>query len=359
MRVRSGASTESESPAVTLRILSTARTESEASRKRADNPSVALQVFALDELDAEILRTMYRGGVDSIEGIDPRLNASRIGRALRVGRSRVAARMRAWVRFGFLSRYDVWINPVLFDHRGGWARVRVDRTGSKPELIRRLGLIEGVVSATEYLGTRVGIGIIAPDSSQLDRRLELIRGLAGVEEVERLTDWPIRDIRRRLTPLEVRVIRALRAQPTATLNETARRVGISVRTLTRRYADLIEGSVVWFQPIFDLRSLSSPLVALSATLAAGCDTRRLSRQLRSRYPLLLELAEPGLSPASTSSWFEWAVITPAAQIDELTQYASSLEGVERVEWKVPVRTYDFPGWFDSRLQELSVASRRP
>lgn len=359
MRARPDASIESDNPGAPIRILSMTRTKLEVPPERTSEPAAAPRALTLDELDVEILRTMYRGGVDALEGIDPRLSASRIGRSLAVGRSRVAGRMHAWVRSGFMSRYDVWINPALFNHRGAWARVRVDRAGRKPELNRRLGLVEGVVSATEFLGTRVNIGIVAPDSTQIERRLDLIRGLTGVEEALRLADWPTREARRQLTPLEVRVVRALRAQPTATLNDTARRAGISARTLTRKYSDLIESSLVWFQPVFDLRSLSSPLVALSATLDRGSNPHAITGQLRLRYPLLVELAEPGPPPARTYAQFEWGVIVPTAQIDDLTQYASSLKGVERVEWKVPVRTCNYSDWFDSRLEELSVASRRP
>ena len=321
-------------------------------------PPSARDAFTLRPTDVSLLRLMYREKPDSLSGIDPQLGASRLAKRLGIGRSRVAARLSAWANSGFLSKYAVWLNPALLHHQGIWVKLWVDQPGLKPEVIRQISLIDGVVSATEFLGTEINLGMIGRDSVQLKRRLRLLGALAGVKEVGPVENWIHRDVERRLTPLEIRLVQTLRADPMASLRDAARRMGISERTFTRKYTALVESSAVWFQPVFDFREVASAFIVLRAVLAPEADTAAITHQLSSRYPLVVELAQETDVAIGARVRQEWAVVLPSvASVDELTQYATSLEGVEDVEWSLPVRTYDFPHWFDERLDDLSSSDR--
>ena len=322
-------------------------------------PDLQGATLRLEALDVAMLRVLYREGVDSLWGIDPRLNASRIAKLLGSGRSRVAARLRRWEKSGVLSKYAVWLNPALLDHRGAWVALKVESTEDKSEVIHRVGLMDGVVSATEFLGPMVNLGLVYRNRAQLERRLELIRGLSGIAEAGLLSEWSPRVLRGPLTPLEVRMVRALRAQPATTLEDAAGRAGVSVRTFARKYSALLDRSAIWFQPVFDFRRVSTPVVVLCAELSPGRDAKAIARELRAHYPLLIELADQSVSGPGRVDLTEWALVLPsAACIDEMTQWVSSLDGVRHVIWKMPIRTYDFPLWFDERLREMSRAGIR-
>ncbi len=313
-------------------------------------PDSTLQVTPLD---LDIFREMYRSGGVNLSGIDPRLNATRIAKRLKVGRARVAARVNAWDASGFLSRYDVWLNPAVYGWQGAWVNVRVDHPRSKPALLGRLALVDGVVGGVELLGDWLGVGIVAPDDGALDRTANLLRGLAGVREVEPPVRWRAPPPARPLTPLDVRIVQALRENPTATLRATARRVGVSTRTMTRRYGDLLDGWAVWFVPAFDFRAIGTPVVSVGVTLHRGTDPDTIVRRIRARYPLTLEFRDAGVSTDPEVPGVGIVVLLPSsAHLDELDRSIAELDGVSGVELSVMVRILSFPDWFDRHLAGL-------
>lgn len=313
-----------------------------------------------DELDIAILREMYRGGAVNLAGIDPRLNATRIARSLRVGRARISARLKWWRRSGFLQKYAVWLNPALLGWHGTWVAIRLEHPRLKPELFRRLGLIDGVVSAMDFLGEWVSAALVAPDPVSLQRRVDLIRHLAGVREIEPPVPWRILEPKRSLTPLEIRIVQALRERPTATLSETARRVGISTRTMTRKYSALVEDWTVWFMPVFDFTALPYPVVSLNLFVGPGAERDSIARRIRSRFPLTLDFSTTVVGPDTPPQVLVFFVtLRSIGQLEELEAFVGALDGVQHVEPYVMVRTYDYPEWFDAHLRGLLPPARAP
>ena len=159
--------------------------------------------LVLTAFDRDILTEMYHTGRITISGVDPRVSVSRIARRLRTSRARVSSRIRAWERAGLLTGYDVWPNPTLFGLAGGSVDLRLaDRLG-KPEIFRRLALVDGVVGALEFLGDWVSVQLVASDVASLERRVRLLGGLDGVAEVGPILHWANLEVSRRLSPLDV------------------------------------------------------------------------------------------------------------------------------------------------------------
>jgi len=330
--------------------------EKTGSLKRAASPArtVSVHPFEPGELDVAILREMYRSGKVTLSGIDPRLNATRVARSLHVGRARVAARLKWWKESGFVRKYAVWLNPALIGWHGAWAGVQVDHHRSKDALFRRLALVDGVVSAMDFVGPWVSVALVAPDPETLQRRLDLIRHLVGVTDIEGPVPWRIAEPKRPLTPLEIRIVRALRAEPAATLSAIARRVGISTRTMTRKYSELVESLAVWFVPILDFTALTHPVVSLNVKVDSDLDRATLSRRIRSRFPLTLDFGSTGIGPDLPPQELQFFVTLPsAASLEELEQFVESIDGVRTIDSYIMIRIYDYPVWFDQHLETIS------
>jgi DNA-binding Lrp family transcriptional regulator len=320
---------------------------------------VAPAGFDPDALDLAMLREMYRNGAVNLAGIDPRLNATRVARALGIGRSRVAARLRSWRESGFLRKYDVWPNPALLGWVGAWTSIRVDHPRVKPELVRRLALVEGLVSAVDYQGEWISVGLVGPDRASLERRAGILRNLVGVREVDPIVLWKLPPPSRALSPLDRRIVAALRERPTATLAETARRVGVSTRTMTRKYADLVEDWSVWFLPVFDFRTIRSPVVSVTLQLAPSASRAEIARRIRAEFPLLLDLTTEAIGPGAAPTAPVFFVVLPsAARIEDLDRQIATLPGVDGVESFVMICVYDFPEWFDHQIAGWSAPPAR-
>jgi DNA-binding Lrp family transcriptional regulator len=320
-------------------------------------PPVAARTLVPEPLDLAILREMYRGGAANLAGMDPRLNATRIARNLRTGRARVAARLKLWQDTHFLTRYDVWLNPALFGFQGAWVAIQVASPRVKPELFERIGLIDGVVSGLEYLGDWMSVGFVTPDAASLERTLGLVRGLSGVIGLLPPDVWALPTPRRELSPLDVRIVQALRERPASTLSETARRVGISTKTMTRRYTQLIDDWDVWFVPVFDFRAIAWPVVFVELRLNGAATRDAILRQIRARYFFTLNFESSQVGPQLGSDRHVLVVLPPsAAHLEEVEQFLRSLKGVGDAELTVIVRSRSFPNWFDRHLESLARRS---
>jgi DNA-binding Lrp family transcriptional regulator len=317
--------------------------------------------LALEPLDIAMLRAMYREGGISLAGFDPRLNANRVAQTLRIGRARVAARLRLWRQSGFLSHYSVLVNPRLLGLIGGSVAIRCGSAKERTEMLSRLKLVDGVVSAVEFLGHWVSVGVLAPDETTLKRRFDLLRSFcpSAAAQVEPLFLWNIPGPTRELTPLDLRMIRALRDRPTASLAEVAQRVGISTRTMTRRYAALLDDWAVWFSPVFNLRALVNPIVWIEATVEDNRTKAEVTRALQAEYPHSLPMVQmPNASDPSVNSVLLITALPSVARLDDLEEFLASQPGVVAHETLVMVAMHDFPDWFDSHLNIFLLAPRR-
>ncbi len=309
-----------------------------------------------EELDVAILREMYRDRRVGLTGIDPRLNASRVARSLGIGRNRVAGRLRGWRTSGFLRRYAVWLHPGLLGWVGGFLNLRVGHPRGKPGLLEQLALVDGVLSAVVLLGGWVSVTVIAPDRPSLQRRWELLRRLTGVVEAEPLDVWNVPLARTSLTPLELRIVRALRAAPEATIHDIARAVGISTRTMTRKYSALLDDGSVWFVPLFDFSAFPFPVVMVSASFRPDGDPARWAGAVRARYPLAVGGSTSFLEPrSSTESALLYVLLPSPAQLEDLERTAEAVPGVDQIDLSVLVRVVDFPEWYDRHLAQLAGA----
>lgn len=313
-----------------------------------------------DALDFDIFREMYRSGGVSIAGIDPRLNPSQVAGRLRVSRARVAARLAEWTRTGLLERYDVWPNPALFDRVGFSVDVRLTERSEKAAVVERAALIDGAVGGIEFAGEWVTLQFLAHRPEDAARIALLLRGLSGVSEVLPTIPWRRLEPARALSPLDRRIVRVLRGHPTDPLSEIARRVGVSTRTITTRYGQLVEDLAVWFVPVFDFRALAPPVVAVNAQLTDGAQRPALARAIRRSYPNSLELLSAGFGPELPPDVAVFFVLTPsAAAVDDLEGFVRAAARLRSLELLTLVRVLTFPETFDRLLADGPVGPVRP
>lgn len=306
----------------------------------------------LAEIDADILREMFRSRDVTIAGIDPRLRAHRIAARLRVSRARVDARLKSWTKSGLLRRYDVWPNPALVGRLGFTVDLRVSDRLQKDGVFRRVGWVDGAAGGIDLVGDWVSFQFVVPTEGDVRRTSELLRGIAGVAEVEEPLPWERLEPARPLTPLDRRIVRVLRRYPTHPLSAIAREVGVSTRTITTRYGRLLDDLAVWFVPEWDFRVLAQPLALVNLFLRDSADRASVGRGVRRAFPHALEFVRAGFGPKLPEQIREFFLVLPSpAQVEEAESALRRLAGVESVELLVLIRTFSFPDTFDRLLAE--------
>lgn len=308
------------------------------------------------DIDIDILREMYRSGGVTVAGVDPRLKAHRIAERLGVSRARVDSRVKEWTRYGLLQRFDVWPNPALFDQIGFTVDIRLTDRVRKEEVLERIRLVDGAVGGLDIAGDWISVQLVVPNEAEAHRRTSLLRGLAGVAEVGPPILWARLEPTRGLTPLDLRIIRVLREYPTSALSSIARHVGVSTRTITTRYGQLVDDLAVWFVPVLDFRALAQPVVSINVVLNHAADHEPVSRAFRRAYPQSLEFVRTGFGPILPESVAVFFTLCPSAgRVEELEGFLRLLPGVQSVEVLLLIRILSFPETFD-RLVPKSLPS---
>jgi DNA-binding Lrp family transcriptional regulator len=306
----------------------------------------------LGEIDTDILREMFRSRDVTIAGIDPRLSANRIASRLKVSRASVDSRLKSWTKSGFLRRFDVWPNPALVNRIGFTVDVRVSDRLVKDEVFRRVELVDGAVGGIDLVGDWVSLQFVVPNEPDIRRTTELLRGIAGIAEVEGPLPWERLEPEHQLTPLDRRIVRVLRRYPTSAISAIARAVGVSTRTITTRYGRLLDDLAVWFVPEWDFRVLTQPVALVNLFFQETADPASVSRSVRKAFPQSLEFVRVGFGPKVPERIREFFLLLPSpARVEEAESSLRRLPGVKSVEFLLLIRTFSFRGTFDRLLAE--------
>ena len=309
----------------------------------------------MDPLDLKILRETSRGRVMWWGSLDPRVSIREVGRRLRIDPTTVWKRLHRWQIDGFLLGYSVVPNPTLFGARLAGGSVRISDSRAKERFFRDFGLIEGAAFAVDQVGPWVVVMFVFETERGLQRSAGLTRNLPGVTEMEPCI--PFHCPKTTMTPsrLDWRILEALRTHPMEDLSQSARTVGVTSKTFTRRYNRLIRDLAVWSVPQLDFTRYRGATVArFLVWLRPQADSHRVLVRLEGRFPsyILLEdqtgLPDTGSKTVRLLSLF--LQLSSAGEVEDADRVIREVDGVVDVETYFPRRIYVYADWFAERLE---------
>ena len=316
----------------------------------------------MDDIDLDILRWMFPGGVWLLSGTDPRITPAEIASHVGLDRSSVWDRIRKWRREGFWNGYEVKVNVAVFGVGVFVAQIEVEDAAEGWTLMEQLEQVDGVLAADLIFGdsatTRdvelVVAFFVADDPELIERRLRFIRQLPQARNVIGPIRWKIPPCPRKLTPLDWRILSCIVANPNAPVARVARLVGVTLKTFDHHFSRLMDDKVMAYYPKIDWAKLGC--LGLIIYCRGQRDVDRVHRALESRFPHSIMVSLDGMDGVGLdydpSRCFE--VIVPAHSpnnIQTLVHELSQVPGVRQVrpELEGPVRVFN--GWIKQRIAE--------
>lgn len=305
----------------------------------------------MDALDLAILRELSRGKVFWWGGLDPRVSTEVLARRLKVAGSTVRARLAGWEESGFLRGYDVIPNPRLFGARLAGGALRVEHPGLKARVLDDLALVDGVKGAIDHVGPWIVFILISQNERDLERVRRLLQRLPGVAEVSKCESYEGPATTAIPSPLDWRLLAALRATPQARVNEIASRMGVSARTFTRRYEALVKHNAVLFWLLLDFGRSSGVVARVIVEVAEGVRTREVAAALRERFPDAMEL----WTPTDVGGPDELDLVLHRHSVpamEDATLEIMGIPGVASAEALYPRGVRAYPDWVESRISAV-------
>ncbi len=253
----------------------------------------------VDSVDAALLRELWRGGSLGMVRHNPRLSTTTLARSVNLDRSSVRGRLQRWRDEGFLVGFHAIPNPSLFGYTVTGSGISVENPSDKAAALAALAKVEESLSWIDHVGPWIGIASIVSSPMHARTLQEVYAKLPGVDEATPLFDSKWQRTHVDLTPLDWRILRALRHEPEAKLQDIATIVGASPGTVTRRHERLVQGGAVMVLPEVDFTQYTgAALCRLLVHLEEGSDPGKVARVFRDRpetliaFPLATENAPP-------------------------------------------------------------------
>lgn len=309
----------------------------------------------MDSLDAAILRELRREQVLLWGGMDHRLSNREIADRLDVDRTTVWARLKAWREEGFLVRQEIMPNPALFGAGVAGGDIQVRDPRRKPEVVDKLKLVDGVLAGFDLVGPYIVMEYAMESQSALDRCTDLVAKLDGVDEVSMCIPLGPPTSSLEPTPRDWRIIHALREDPDRPLADVAETLGLSRRTLSRRYNQLLEADAVWPFPVFDYSNYRDAVLARFVVVLSrqGETPAFVNACLRELDDMVWRVALEEIKPdAETDTpWVDiFCHLPSAAETEDVRAWLLDLPHVEDVEIFFPKSWFVASDWFDERIE---------
>jgi DNA-binding Lrp family transcriptional regulator len=311
----------------------------------------------VDGVDFAIYRYLSPDGSARFWGgrriIDPRVGAREIAERVGISESAVRTRLRSLRDRGYLTDSSVWPNPSLFGSSLHVVDIPVAEVGASRALLNDLALVEGVTFARDVLDERdrtVQVYFAGDTPSVAARRTGLLRRLAPGAALRGPRSYHIPPATRALTPLDWRVVEALRRSPDASLQQLSKTLKISLKTAGTRYRALLDSGAVWWT--HGSESAELPLALLTAGMEEGADpdpvATRVARETSQWIPIAAD--GQGFDPAMKRTDFAGLLLaeSPAA-VEAAAQRLLDRPGVARVRRTFALGSRIYPGWFDDQV----------
>jgi DNA-binding Lrp family transcriptional regulator len=188
----------------------------------------------LDELDVKILRSLISESVIAPSNIQLTSSLREIARKLNSDDMTIWKRFRKLQDAGYMSVWRLVVNPTMFGYMALDVRVEVQPESAKAEIIRKLGLVHGVIRIAEFYGPGLQILLLYNSEESRSRTIELISRITNTEKMRQFRHALPMSLTKRLTETDMAIIHALTMDARKPYVTVAKELGFSSRTVKSR-----------------------------------------------------------------------------------------------------------------------------
>lgn len=303
----------------------------------------------MDAVDVRILRTMdllpYGTQPSDPRVFKPSYIADRVDRTP----DTVKARIRGMEDDGVILGYQVLPNLA---HLGLFSEAfyfEIDDTEDPTAVTDAVSDLDRILVLHEYLDGGLCVEFAYEDEAQRERTLAAACEITGDPQPCAFYDGAMPEVDRELSNLDWRILDSLRWQALKPLREVAEEVGVTRRTVKRRYDRMAdEGSFVTV-PILDPSQAPGLILFELMFFAEPGTDRELANTILSTYEDR-QVYHYVPSAESLGNLNILCFARTPAEIEKLRREGGSLPGIDRVEAALFSRFVDRSGWIDNEIQ---------
>jgi DNA-binding Lrp family transcriptional regulator len=293
----------------------------------------------MDALDVKILRALL--SERSVAPSNHQVSSSLRSIAARLGADDVTInnRYKKLQESGAMSGWRLVINPTFFGCKSLDATVEVQPESAKPDMIRKLSLINEVVGMQDFFGSSLKVIAMYSSDEARSRVIELISRITNAEAMTQV-QWVLPPSRtERLTPTDVAIIRALSSDARTPLNTVARGLGLSTKTVRNHVEKLLRENTIFALPTLDMSAISGLIpVNLSYSYSRSESKSTVDGEMLSHF----EARYLSVMFSDPYKGYIWLCASTMNDVRDYLEWAKSQSGVASARTDILVRRLMFP-----------------
>lgn len=311
----------------------------------------------MDAIDYAIYRYLSADGQVRFWGarrlVDPLVSAREIANRVGLSEPGVRARLKGLERRGYLRGRETGMNPSLFGVSLVVSEIPLSEPHEAERLLGELALVDGVTFARDILDEQdrsMRVFYVSDNPAATARRTSLLRKLAPSPAFRGPVPYWIPPSDRAMTRLDWRLVEAFRRHPEATQRDLAEEVGVSLKTASHRFHQLLDARAVW--SALSSSSEELPLAMFSIAVRDGVDPVVVAREIERLHPGWMPVAPDGRGVPPPDALGVIVGLLPAespAALERALRRTLAVDGVASTRRTFALGSATFPQWFDERL----------
>jgi DNA-binding Lrp family transcriptional regulator len=307
----------------------------------------------MDELDVKILRSLISERAVSPSSASVKLSLRGIAARLGADDMTVRYRYNRLQESGYLSIWSLLVNPAFFGYRVAEVMVDVQPESAKPDMIRKLKLIHEITGMVNFHGKALSIYVIYNGDESRSRTIELISRITNAEKITQLRMPMPRSLTKKLTEIDVAIIRALSRDARKSSLLIAKELGLSSKTVRKRVERLRNENTILPLPILNIASIPGIIpVYLSYFYTKNNAKTSVDREIISHFDggyIMASFADPEGGNAVIG-------VRTMAEVPKISEWAKSQPGIANSRVDIATETFMFP---EKLIELLELRHEKP
>jgi DNA-binding Lrp family transcriptional regulator len=304
----------------------------------------------MDELDVKILRAIISESAVAPTNVQVISSLRTIAKRVGVGDMTVAKRFKKLQTAGCMDEWQLGINASLFGFKMSDVMLEVGAEYAKPDMIRKLGLVHGVLVIINFLGKGMKVTFLYDSEESRSRTVELISRITGAELLIVSRPALPASETKKLTETDVAIIQALSKDARKSTAIVARELGVSSKTVRNRLEKLRKEKTIFVFPNLNMTNIEG---FIPAVLLYGYARPEAKSSVDSSF---LSHFESNYLWGGFWDKERGTIVLNAptmADVPRFVEWAKSQPGVASARVDIPLQLFSFP----EKLGELLRVER--
>jgi len=270
---------------------------------------------------------------------------SNIARKLGVDEETVRTRLNKARERGFLPAWRAIVNPLLLNCREAYLDVEMQDEDRKDEAILKIKIVNGVHSIVNFRGREIQVLTYYEDTDSLEKKVQQIEAICGSPRLALwLSTFPRPQIE--MKKLDWRILDMMREDAWRDLDDVAKRLGLSTRTVQRRLNAMKEEKAIYIHRPPNVDAVTGLMCSFLVFFSDPDKKRAADKVIHSTFKRI------GAFDTSHEQFSMFRISCQNfAEADKVTKDLEAIDGAKDVRMRIIKEIILVEDWVESQIEK--------